>query len=113
MLVQSNPLESTSPPARKIPQKLTSKATIPLPRKEVTYHLLTHALQDACVLHRFVDEPLFYLGVDYIYETPAKQLIKDHPNTLALFYAALALGNFFVNGTQHKLSQSTADTTAG
>ncbi|KAE8420037.1 fungal-specific transcription factor domain-containing protein [Aspergillus pseudocaelatus] len=106
-------LESASPPARKMEQKATSNPTIPLPRKEVTYNLLTHALQDACVLHRFVDEPLFYLGVDYIYETPAKRLIQDHSNKLALFYAALALGNLFVNGTKHNMSQSTADTTDG
>lgn len=51
--------------------------------------------------------------VDYIYETSAEQLINDHRNLLALFYAALALGYIFANGTDTNGNQSTADTNDG
>ncbi|KAL7658377.1 Gypsy retrotransposon integrase-like protein 1 [Aspergillus niger] len=107
------PSGSTLPPAgrkqHKPQQKPTLNPVIPLPSKDATHDLLAHALQDACVLHSFVHEPLFYSMVDYIYRTPAEKLMKDHRNALALFYAALALGTFFADGSRKNSTTPAAD----
>jgi hypothetical protein len=74
--------------------------------------LLALALEDACALHRFVHEPLCYAWIGYIYDAPAERLIREHRSTVALFYAALALGSFFAHGTGIK-SQSPSGIKSG
>ncbi|KAL3455987.1 fungal-specific transcription factor domain-containing protein [Aspergillus heterothallicus] len=94
-------------------QEPRANSTIFLPKREVTNELLTHALQDACILHRFVHEPTFHATIAYIYKTPVERLLKDHPSALALFYAALTLGDHFANGLGTKAVESPADTGSG
>ncbi|OJJ94627.1 hypothetical protein ASPACDRAFT_65076 [Aspergillus aculeatus ATCC 16872] len=69
-----------------------------LPSKEVAYVLLRHALEDACALQKFVHEPSFYMMVELIYSTPPEVLRQKYPHSLALLFAALALGSHFSRG---------------
>ncbi|KAE8380009.1 fungal-specific transcription factor domain-containing protein [Aspergillus bertholletiae] len=97
--ISIRPLRSLpSPPEDHLQQIRRRKPAVYLPDKDVAYGLLAQALEDACVLHRFVHEPSFYAMVDRIYHTPTERLTKNDGNSLALFYAALALGALFVDG---------------
>ena len=60
---------------------------------------LSYALEDACVLHRFFHKPSFYAMVDLIYATSSGPSEQTSPRSLALFFAALALGSHFAGGT--------------
>ncbi|PIG82257.1 hypothetical protein AARAC_000006 [Aspergillus arachidicola] len=76
-----------------------------LPSKEVAYQLLRFALEDACALQKFVHEPSFYAMVEQMYNMPSELLQQNHPHSLALLFAALALGSHFSNELPLNLSQ--------
>ncbi|EAS32699.1 C6 transcription factor [Coccidioides immitis RS] len=66
-----------------------------LPPRDIARKLCDNALEDACIVLRFMHKPTFYAMFDRIYDTPAEQYTNKENTFLPLLYLALAVGCLF------------------
>ena len=74
-----------------------------LPKKECAALLCDIALNDACVLMRFVHQPDFWNKFHHIYSTRQEDYGDAEVRFLPLLYSILALGSLFAKVAQSKL----------
>lgn len=66
-----------------------------LPPRDIARKLCDNALEDACIVLRFMHKPTFNAMFDRIYDTPAEQYTNKENTFLPLLYLALAVGCLF------------------
>lgn len=66
-----------------------------LPPRDTARKLCDNALEDACIVLRFMHKPTFNAMFDRIYDTPAEQYTNKENTFLPLLYLALAVGCLF------------------
>lgn len=78
-----------------------------LPTEGIARTLVLSALDDACVLFRFVHQPSFYATFDRIYHTD-HQLSTKEERFVPLLYAVLAVGSLYSRNCEFENSSTQA-----
>jgi hypothetical protein len=76
-----------------------------LPSKECGLQLCRDALDEACVLMRFVHRPTFFAMFDRVYDIPPDQWGNEENRYLPLVYAIMAVGTLFGKSERSRLQR--------